>query len=73
MRMSIRASRDIMVTRNITDIMRTTARRAVTMEGNIGATAKVMDTKFFSYHVVTIAIFQILISTSVLYSLEHVT
>jgi hypothetical protein len=72
MRMTIRASRDIMVTRNIMDIMRTTARRAVTMEGKTGATAKDMDTKFFSCHVVTTVIFEILISTSVLYVLEHV-
>jgi hypothetical protein len=39
MRMTIRASRDIMVTRNIMDIMRTTARRAVTLMANTGATA----------------------------------
>jgi hypothetical protein len=73
MRMSTRVTRDIMVTKNTTDIMRTMARRVVTTEENIGDTAKVTDIKIFCCHVVTVAIFQVLILTPVLCSLEHAT
>jgi hypothetical protein len=73
MRMSIRATRVTTVMKNITDTMRTTARRVVTTMASTGDTTKVMDTKFFKCPLVAIAIFQVLFFMPTVYSRKHVT
>jgi hypothetical protein len=68
MKMSIRATRVTTVMKNITDTMRTTARKVVTMMESTGVTIKVTDTKFFNCHLVAIAIFFM----PIVYSLKDV-